>query len=911
MAWHLGALTWLAHAAVGGSLFLAVGCLAVALCRQPVRRILLIELSLAGALLLPWATALPWLPHCSIGWLDLAEPAAQAPTMAESPAAPPGPRTMASYPLVSESRALASAAPPPPLAAAPTPPASAETATGAAPWRPSLGIVALYLYGSLASLFLALALVGLARLAWLYVSACPVPKDVRDLFGLIAGPAGARVRLLASDRIELPLMFAAWRPVVLLPGALCRGSDREALAYCLAHEWSHVERRDAWRWYLASLAQIVFFYQPLLWWLRRQLRLCQDYLADARAAALAPAAEEYAAYLVGLAQQCATGPAAALGIGDRRSNLYRRVLMLLQTREPLQRRCLAAWSALAAVGALALLAALSLVRLDARAGENPVPKAAPAQGAQRDAPRGQTLHYSGTVVDKDTGKPIAGATVTVRRSILGDPELGMSHPVLQETKHTTDAAGRYSFTIPPEQSAKRYLYIELDAEDPDYAAQNGFGYALGMILKNEKMGGRPFFERIELRPGKPITGTVQTPDGTPAARVRVLGYSRSDQRGGVFEYGSFTETQTDAAGKFRLVLTTPGQAVFWILPKDFCPSTHRVPAGKRGEMGTFTLREGPHLHGKVLDTRGRPLAGVLVNAVVYGQSEDLQGLMVADQLSRSATTDAKGEFTLRPLPPGEYEIKPDTYPREASDSSRVVRRVRKPLPEVFLPQKLVLKAGVEPEAIEVRAVPHVLVEAQYYDAKGKPTRGHSPHLFGQIGRRSYFVEATTDPTGKVTARVPHGLEHTQLSLTTNEHGSLRWRKAKGEPLHNAHQIDLGTLNDDVQGIEIIRYVAPLVLVRVKAADGTELKSAAVTAVYGKGRAPYQGRLIVRNGLQSDVSFEHQEDGRFRSECLLPDEETTITAHAEGYTPKSTTIKLPEGQQKEIEIVLHKSSPEVK
>src|SRR5262249_14014373 len=126
---------------------------------------------------------------------------------------------------------------------------------------------------------------------------------------------------------------------------------------------------------------------------------------------------------------------------------------------------------------------------------------------------GETLHYKGTVVDKDTGRPIAGATVVVRRSIYRSEE----NRVLQETGHTTGADGTYSFTIPPEQSASPYLYIELDVEHPDYATRAGFGYALSMTRKNEKLNERPFFETIELRPAKPITGRVETPEGEPAA----------------------------------------------------------------------------------------------------------------------------------------------------------------------------------------------------------------------------------------------------------------------------------------------------------------------------------------------------------------------------------------------------------
>src|SRR5439155_22859172 len=135
-----------------------------------------------------------------------------------------------------------------------------------------------------------------------------------------------------------------------------------------------------------------------------------------------------------------------------------------------------------------------------------------------------------------------------------------------------------------------------------------------------------------------------------------------------------------------------------------------------------------------------------------------------------------------------------------------------------------------------------------------------------------------------------------------EHSVLRWRRTKDGPLNNNRRVDLGTVNDDVRGIEIVRYTAPIVLVKVAAKDGQPLKDAAVTAVYGPGKGQYSGQLIVGGGRNSDVSFEKQEDGRFRSEQLVPDEETTVTAHAEGYTSKSVQFKLPEGETKEIEIV---------
>jgi hypothetical protein len=346
---------------------------------------------------------------------------------------------------------------------------------------------------------------------------------------------------------------------------------------------------------------------------------------------------------------------------------------------------------------------------------------------------------------------------------------------------------------------------------------------------------------------------------------------------------------------------TPGDCVFWILPKQYAPSTHIVKADKRGDMGRFGLQQGIVLRGKVADAQGKPMAGVYVHADNEERNQALGQLMVADHISRTAQTNAKGEFELMPLPPGKYRIQPQEHGYDPTDEGR--RQKRRPLEAVFLQQKVTLRDKEKPEMLEVRAVPHVVIEAQYYDSKGKKTRGHRPHMFGQIDGGFWFAEAKTDPSGKITLLAPHGLENARLSMMNNEHGSQRHRKSKKEPLLRGRELNLGTLDHDVKGIEIVRYTAPILLVKVSTKGGKKPKDSAVTAVYPPQPGLNEGRFIVKNGLQSDVTFEEQEDGRFRSSQLLPDEEVTVTAHGEGYQSKSQKVKLEEGTTKEIEIVL--------
>jgi hypothetical protein len=215
-------------------------------------------------------------------------------------------------------------------------------------------------------------------------------------------------------------------------------------------------------------------------------------------------------------------------------------------------------------------------------------------------------------------------------------------------------------------------------------------------------------------------------------------------------------------------------------------------------------------------------------------------------------------------------------------------------------------AGEEPEPLEVRAVPHVVIEAQYYDSKGQKTRGHAGHLFGQMDKNGFwFGQAKMDANGKMTLLAPHGLAQARLSLMTNEHGVLRYRMKKGDPLEPRREIDLGTLNDDVRGIEIVRYVAPILVVGARDKDGKPIKDIQVKVVYPPGVGKKKPGESFVNGVQGDVFLEKQEDGRWRTSQMLPDVGVQVTVSAKGYKPGTATLKLTEGTTKDLTPVLEK------
>jgi beta-lactamase regulating signal transducer with metallopeptidase domain/biotin carboxyl carrier protein len=92
---------------------------------------------------------------------------------------------------------------------------------------------------------------------------------------LSARPPALRI----SNIISTPLLVGILRPAIILPERLL-GSEREKLEIVLAHELAHLKRRDlAWNW-LAALAKIFFWFNPLIWLSLREWRLVQEIACD-------------------------------------------------------------------------------------------------------------------------------------------------------------------------------------------------------------------------------------------------------------------------------------------------------------------------------------------------------------------------------------------------------------------------------------------------------------------------------------------------------------------------------------------------------------------------------------------------------------------------------------------------------
>jgi beta-lactamase regulating signal transducer with metallopeptidase domain len=105
-------------------------------------------------------------------------------------------------------------------------------------------------------------------------------------------------RLAESELLSVPVTFAVRCPAILLPAGW-RDWEPAELDAVLAHEISHVVRRDALAERLSLLHRAIFWFSPLSWWLARHLADLAEEASDDAALAAGADRTRYAETLLG------------------------------------------------------------------------------------------------------------------------------------------------------------------------------------------------------------------------------------------------------------------------------------------------------------------------------------------------------------------------------------------------------------------------------------------------------------------------------------------------------------------------------------------------------------------------------------------------------------------------------------
>lgn len=161
------------------------------------------------------------------------------------------------------------------------------------------GLALFWSWAAASGLLLLRLLCGMAWVGKLTARAAPAPESWQRVAARLAKRAGIRrpIRLCFSDRLNVALSLGLWRPVVILPFA-AREWAPEHLRSILLHELAHIRRWDNLINVLGQIACSIYWYNPLIWWMTKRLRVDRERACDNAVLEMGTKPSDYATHLL-------------------------------------------------------------------------------------------------------------------------------------------------------------------------------------------------------------------------------------------------------------------------------------------------------------------------------------------------------------------------------------------------------------------------------------------------------------------------------------------------------------------------------------------------------------------------------------------------------------------------------------
>lgn len=150
-------------------------------------------------------------------------------------------------------------------------------------WSNRWNAASMWLSSNRVFLFFALWLTGLVvgvgrwimywiRLRFLLAAAVPADVELQAESYRVAADFGLRQkpRLVVTPTPCSPFVCGGLRPTVVLPESLLSYFEPGELRRILLHELAHLKRRDLWWNWLPELCVVLYWFHPLVYWVRRE-----------------------------------------------------------------------------------------------------------------------------------------------------------------------------------------------------------------------------------------------------------------------------------------------------------------------------------------------------------------------------------------------------------------------------------------------------------------------------------------------------------------------------------------------------------------------------------------------------------------------------------------------------------------
>jgi beta-lactamase regulating signal transducer with metallopeptidase domain/uncharacterized GH25 family protein len=596
--------------------------------------------------------------------------------------------------------------------------------------------------------------------------------SIRRLVDDLSRRLGLRrpVSVLVTTRPFGPAVYGPWRPTLILPEMLLKKGPVPEVERVIAHELIHVRRRDNVVSEFQLLAQVLWWFHPLVWWANRRICREREFCCDEQVvASLNCDPGKYAQDLLDVLKlRRQLRPALLPGI-DANEITTTRLERIMDRQRTFHRHMPRGCWVLLLVGVLLIGPGAGLTSSNVGTAAQSTAASAPADEADKETPA--------SAVPKETAesdrylpiRPDAATTATVTGLVVNEAEKPLDNIAVTarkgreqastEIKATrTNRSGGFVF----QDLTKGTWYIT--ANDPRFAMEWKYQRWVTIPVVADELP-----VRIRLVSPKSLGGRVVDEQGKPVAGAKVAMVAEYLEPTGELadehNYGDMPATTADKDGRFVFDRLRPGRGVFALEHPDRAVTFVEVPL-EPGEKA-LTIQTGSSLRGRVM-YKNNPVP----NVKLRGGTTCLGGRPTADW---AVVSDAKGEFELHHIP--DLHLKDGTYVGlQAADDQwvspwySVYPSAQKifPLAEVRLTKKaeakgeadLRVEIGREKPAMKNRATIRVRLE----DAPSKEWFARRPSFsFNALSKETWGMEGiprSTDvpPDGTCTFHnVPPGL----------------------------------------------------------------------------------------------------------------------------------------------------------
>lgn len=189
------------------------------------------------------------------------------------------------------------------------------------------------------AVFLMIKVIAVLRFRRCLRSAVPAGEPVTRMVKAVASRIGLRKIPVAlmTDGAMSPMVLLGQNPRLLLPAELWAIFDNASREAIICHELAHLRRRDHWVCWADVVIGALYWWHPLVWWVRHRLHNEAEFCCDAWVTWLLPKGRRaYAEALLITKQfvyeQSRSVPAVGIGVTSGRARRFGRRLTMVMTQ---------------------------------------------------------------------------------------------------------------------------------------------------------------------------------------------------------------------------------------------------------------------------------------------------------------------------------------------------------------------------------------------------------------------------------------------------------------------------------------------------------------------------------------------------------------------------------------------------